>query len=450
MRAAGAASSFCASTPSGSAPRHDRQSPCTATCCIERHLIGPVAAAPEPVAVAGLVDGDPIDPGAKARLSAEPVDRAETPAGTLPARDRAPLRDRRAGWSPAARPSAGVRRPARRRPLRRRWHSAARAPPRGRRRRASWRRAPASPRDPQMTCRTGYDSFHYSMDRAPANTLPVRPRRGAKVPAYDRRHVKTALFVARRAGPGRGRPSRSLTRRPHGIATTGPARPRATRPLRDDQTFGAIEAYSGAIALRPESMLAHLRRGETYRRAGRARGSRARLPRGRSARPDRHATARGAGRRPVRTEAVRPRGRDLRPRICALDDRVRRRELQAGARPLSRRQSRRRAHGARRDACVSTIGWPTRYYLLRPLPPRQAPNRRGARGARTGRRDRPGLDPGARRACGPVRRRSAGAAKRSNSCRCIAGLDRDHVERQIAVGLAHARAPATSEDGSPC
>jgi tetratricopeptide (TPR) repeat protein len=36
--------------------------------------------------------------------------------------------------------------------------------------------------------------------------------------------------------------------------------------LRDDQTFGAIEAYSGAIALRPDSTLAHLRRGETYRR----------------------------------------------------------------------------------------------------------------------------------------------------------------------------------------
>src|SRR5262245_4753829 len=38
--------------------------------------------------------------------------------------------------------------------------------------------------------------------------------------------------------------------------------------LRDDQTFGAIEAYSGAIALRPDSMLAHLRLGETYQRRG--------------------------------------------------------------------------------------------------------------------------------------------------------------------------------------
>lgn len=38
--------------------------------------------------------------------------------------------------------------------------------------------------------------------------------------------------------------------------------------LRDGQSFGAIEAFSGAIALRPESMLAHLRRGETYRQRG--------------------------------------------------------------------------------------------------------------------------------------------------------------------------------------
>jgi tetratricopeptide (TPR) repeat protein len=41
---------------------------------------------------------------------------------------------------------------------------------------------------------------------------------------------------------------------------------RGDAALRTDQTFGAIEAYSGAIALRPDSMLAHLRRGETYRR----------------------------------------------------------------------------------------------------------------------------------------------------------------------------------------
>jgi tetratricopeptide (TPR) repeat protein len=41
---------------------------------------------------------------------------------------------------------------------------------------------------------------------------------------------------------------------------------RGDAALRDDQTFAAIEAYSVAIALRPDSMLAYLRRGETYRR----------------------------------------------------------------------------------------------------------------------------------------------------------------------------------------
>src|SRR5499426_3357611 len=43
---------------------------------------------------------------------------------------------------------------------------------------------------------------------------------------------------------------------------------RGDAALRDDQTFGAIEAYSGAIGLRPDSMLAHLRLGETYQRRG--------------------------------------------------------------------------------------------------------------------------------------------------------------------------------------
>src|SRR5258706_12537705 len=38
--------------------------------------------------------------------------------------------------------------------------------------------------------------------------------------------------------------------------------------LQQDQTFAAIEAYTNAIYLRPDSMLAHLRRGEAYQRRG--------------------------------------------------------------------------------------------------------------------------------------------------------------------------------------
>ena len=38
--------------------------------------------------------------------------------------------------------------------------------------------------------------------------------------------------------------------------------------LADDRTFEAIEAFSGALALKRDSMLAHLKRGDTYRRRG--------------------------------------------------------------------------------------------------------------------------------------------------------------------------------------
>jgi tetratricopeptide (TPR) repeat protein len=38
--------------------------------------------------------------------------------------------------------------------------------------------------------------------------------------------------------------------------------------LSQDQTYSAIEAFSGALALKADSMLAHLKRGDTYRRRG--------------------------------------------------------------------------------------------------------------------------------------------------------------------------------------
>ena len=44
---------------------------------VERHLIRAVATPPEPVPVARLVDGDPVDPGTEARLAAESVNGAE-------------------------------------------------------------------------------------------------------------------------------------------------------------------------------------------------------------------------------------------------------------------------------------------------------------------------------------------------------------------------------------
>jgi tetratricopeptide (TPR) repeat protein len=43
---------------------------------------------------------------------------------------------------------------------------------------------------------------------------------------------------------------------------------RGDTAVRTEDTFAAIEAYSGAIALRPDSMLPYLRRGEAYQRRG--------------------------------------------------------------------------------------------------------------------------------------------------------------------------------------
>src|SRR5262245_44440363 len=40
---------------------------------------------------------------------------------------------------------------------------------------------------------------------------------------------------------------------------------RGDAAVREGESFVAMEAYSGAITLRPDSMLAHLRRGEAYR-----------------------------------------------------------------------------------------------------------------------------------------------------------------------------------------
>jgi tetratricopeptide (TPR) repeat protein len=43
---------------------------------------------------------------------------------------------------------------------------------------------------------------------------------------------------------------------------------RGDTALAEDQTFAAVEAYSVAVGFRPDSMLAHLRRGEAYQRRG--------------------------------------------------------------------------------------------------------------------------------------------------------------------------------------
>ena len=83
-----------------------------------------------------------------------------------------------------------------------------------------------------------------------------------------RRFLHGFLPCPGRPGRRRRSPRPSPTRPPPGTATTSGCLRGATPRSATTRRFGAIEAYSGAIALRPDSMLAHLRRGETYQRRG--------------------------------------------------------------------------------------------------------------------------------------------------------------------------------------
>ena len=80
--------------------------------------------------------------------------------------------------------------------------------------------------------------------------------------------MKRALGADIVSRPDWRRLGRLRIRRRHVNSNTAVLLSRGDLALRDGQIFGAIEAFSGAIALRPESMLAHLRRGETYRQRG--------------------------------------------------------------------------------------------------------------------------------------------------------------------------------------
>ena len=109
-------------------------------------------------------------------------------------------------------------------------------------------------RDPGLFHR----EFHYT------KLDPAGTRKFLTAGRIDR--VKRAIFalaVLALAAVGGGAAYQASAQRNYSTQLT-----RGDAALRDDQTFNAIEAYSGAIALRPGSMLAYLRRGQTYQRRG--------------------------------------------------------------------------------------------------------------------------------------------------------------------------------------
>jgi tetratricopeptide (TPR) repeat protein len=207
--------------------------------------------------------------------------------------------------------------------------------------------------------------------------------------------------------------------------------------LREDQTFGAIEAYSGAIALRPDSMLAHLRRGETYQRRGDLEAA---------ARDFRKAAA-------LDPTATRPldelgdvlyqlqrfrRAADIYETCLRLDDRSPRVTYKLA---LSRYRDG-NVEGtlaALSQAVRLDDSMPDAYYLLgmalrdqeRLADAQQALEKAVALS--------PGLIP-AREELADLYAALGRRANELEQLQVIAGLDRDHVERQVAIGLAHARA----------
>lgn len=215
--------------------------------------------------------------------------------------------------------------------------------------------------------------------------------------------------------------------------------------LREDQTFTAIEAYSGAVALRPDAMLGYLRRGETYlRRADAGRG-------------DLEAAARDLrSAASLDPNATRPleelgdvlyqmqrysRAADAYDRCLRLDDRSAR---------VAYKLALARYRDGSTEAAIAAIGqavrlndkMPDAFYLLGICL-----------------RDRQRLDEAERAFERAVALSAAMTAAREEladiygvlgrhadqieQLQLLAGLDRDHAERQVAVGLAQARAGHT-------
>ena len=215
---------------------------------------------------------------------------------------------------------------------------------------------------------------------------------------------------------------------------------RGDTALRDDQTFNAIEAYSGAIALRPDSMLAYLRRGQTYQRRG--------------DRGDLEAAARdfrtAASIDPTATRPLEALGDVLFQsqlyahaaaafeRCVRLDDRSARVNYK-----LALARYRDRDVDAAIPALKETVRLDDRladaHYLLgvclreqRRVPDALTALEKAVTLA-------PGLVP-AREELADLYRSLDRHAEELEQLQMIAGLDRDQAARQVAIGLAHARA----------
>ncbi|MEO8257346.1 MAG: tetratricopeptide repeat protein [Acidobacteriota bacterium] len=218
---------------------------------------------------------------------------------------------------------------------------------------------------------------------------------------------------------------------------------RGDAALRDDQTFVAIEAYSGAIALRPDSMLAYLRRGESYQR-----------------RNELEAAARdfqaAAVRDPTATRPLDELGdvRYLQQRFAnAADTYERSLRLDDRAAPVAYKLALARYRDGNLDAALSALDAVLRLddqssdaHYLRGLCLR---DRRRLADARKALERAVALSPGSIPAREELADLYGSIGRRGDELeqlQVIAGLDHERLEPQIAVGLAHARWSADPQE----
>jgi tetratricopeptide (TPR) repeat protein len=216
---------------------------------------------------------------------------------------------------------------------------------------------------------------------------------------------------------------------------------RGDEALRDGQTFPAIEAYSGALALRPDSMLAYLRRAETYRR------------RGDTARGDLEAAARdlrnAASLDPAAPRPVEElgdvlyhlqrydRAAETYERVLRLDDRAARVAYKLA---LARYRAGRldEATAAARTAIALDARAADTHYLLGLCFRQRHQLIDAQRALERAVQLSPAMIP-AREELADVYAALNRRGDEVEQLRLIAALDRDHVERRVAVGLAQAR-----------